>query len=42
MKIYEYEGKKNICGEQIRRIRTKKETFTGGIVPAFAVGRHYH
>ena len=25
MKIYEYEGKKNICGEQIRRIRTKKK-----------------
>lgn len=25
MKIYEYEGKKNICGEQIRRIRTEKK-----------------
>lgn len=25
MKIYEYEGKKNICGENIRRIRGEKK-----------------
>ncbi|WP_394267439.1 helix-turn-helix domain-containing protein [Anaerotignum sp.] len=25
MKIYEYDGKKNICGEQIRKIRMEKK-----------------